>query len=109
MQQSHLLADLRDATEDRGGFFADKSFAQRFMLRPEHPGRQSYQRKERNCNEEFPLHAPPSNVLPATRMEGALFAAPATQQMTLFNAPASPAPPKTPIVLTLVMIPRGSS
>src|SRR6267154_323151 len=92
IQSCQLLADLRDAAQERGGFFADKGFAQRFMLGPEHPRRQSHQGQQRHRNEESPLHVPLSNVALAARTEGALFATRAPPEMT-------------PIFSTVVMIP----
>ncbi len=109
MQHSHLLADLRDAAQEWCDFFADKRLHQRFMLGPEHPGHQRHQDKQRHGNEEFPLHAPPPNEMPAARMEGALITGRATPRMTRFIPAASAPRVTTLIVSTFVMNPRRSS
>src|SRR6266566_2428962 len=109
MQRAHSLADFGDAAQKRGIPFADKGFAQQFMLRPEQPGNERHQAEQRHCNEEFSLHALSPNAAPMTRIPCAPIAERTTRQMTAFNPGASPPPLTTLIVFTFVMIPRQSA
>ena len=108
MQRAHSLADFGDAAQKRGIPFADKGFAQQFMLRPEQPGNERHQAEQRHRNEEFSLHALPPNAAPMARIPCAPIAERTTPRMTAFNPGASLPPLTTPIVFTFVMIPRQS-
>src|SRR6266446_822769 len=58
VQHPERLAHLRHPAPECHAPLADEGFAQRFVLRPEPPGKDAYEAKQRHGNEEFSLHAP---------------------------------------------------
>ena len=58
VQHPERLAHLRDSAPESHAPLADEGFAQRFVLRPEPPGKEAHEAKQRHGNEEFSLHAP---------------------------------------------------
>src|SRR5216684_3822837 len=58
VQRPEWLAHLRDSAPESHAPLADEGFAQRFVFRPEPPGKEAHKTKQGHGNEEFSLHAP---------------------------------------------------